>query len=202
MQMQRTVGILVEMEVDIYPKTKKFRNNVLYLAAMYRLPCVLILFLSMETKLNVNARNAQGETPLHVAARRWRWDYDRRCFDVLIDAGANLALIDNDGVYPLDVLLVPDAQCWHGNWQIPLQDLKRYILMGARFGKNTRRARIIPEELREVQRNAACCRLAARALALVLRKRGVHRNVIPLITAEVEKYRECRIWQCEAINYL
>ena len=59
-------------------------------------PEVIKLFL--EHGANINGKNKDGETPLHIMAQH-RANYD--CLELLIDAGANPDAQDNDGWTPL-----------------------------------------------------------------------------------------------------
>ena len=59
-------------------------------------PEVIKLFL--EHGANINGKNKDGETPLHIMAQH-RANYD--CLELLIDAGANPDAQDNNGWTPL-----------------------------------------------------------------------------------------------------
>ena len=52
----------------------------------------------LEHGANINGKNKDGETPLHIMAQH-RSSYD--CLELLIDAGANPDAQDNDGWTPL-----------------------------------------------------------------------------------------------------
>ena len=68
-------------------------------------PEVIKLFL--EHGANINGKNKDGETPLHIMAQH-RANYD--CLELLIDAGANPDAQDNDGCTPLmDAVRHPQA---------------------------------------------------------------------------------------------
>ena len=68
-------------------------------------PEVIKLFLEHGT--NINSKNKDGETPLHIMAQH-RANYD--CLELLIYAGANPDAQDNDGCTPLmDAVKHPQA---------------------------------------------------------------------------------------------
>lgn len=68
-------------------------------------PEVIKLFLKHGA--NINSKNKDGETPLHIMAQH-RANYD--CLELLIDADANPDAQDNDGCTPLmDAVCHPQA---------------------------------------------------------------------------------------------
>ena len=71
-------------------------------------PEVIKLFL--KHGVNINGKNKDGETPLHIMAQH-RANYD--CLELLIAEGANPDAQDNDGCTPLmDAVKHPQAMMW------------------------------------------------------------------------------------------
>lgn len=183
---QVVVGQLVAMGTNIYAKTHRDGQNVLHLAARYNLPACLSLFLHIG-RFNVNRRNANGNTPLHLAAedmRRSGTPYE--CMHILLQHGADLNLLNGSNQTVLDILVLPmkiSSGVSHGL----LDDL---IRQGARFHRTKHAEKKYPR-LIHLRRSLARFRLASRATALALRHRkDVHKDVIPLIIQQIELTRD------------
>ena len=81
------------------------RDTALHLAAENLHPEVVKELLRIGTTRELNARNAAGDTPLHLAAAATADDNKELVMGQLIDAGADLAWVDSDGNTCLDLAL-------------------------------------------------------------------------------------------------
>lgn len=195
LRLQRTVSDLVATgRVDIYAKTKPQRESVLHLSAQYNLPACLGLFLRLgRDHFNLNARDANGMTPLHWAAVTWIQNGDTRCLIALLDWGANPNTKHGvTGKTVLDMLFTTTFRSF------PLPIAYDMVRDGARVCGDCYDHWPTWRQIAAFQRSLACCRLASRATTLALRRLDgkVHKDVIALIAAWVELTREnTEIWK-------
>lgn len=185
-QYQRIVGQLVASGVDIYVKTQTNRQNVLHLSAVYHLPACLTLFLGIGRRFNVNRRDLNGNTPLHLAADNVREGFACTCMNILLQHGADLNLLNGKNQTVLDIL-VSRRKFYQPISHDVLDDLVR---QGAWFHRTKHANKKYPW-LVHLRHSLARSRLASRATALALRhKKDVHKDVIPLIIQQIELLSE------------
>lgn len=182
LRMQTMVGILLDLGIDIFPKTRRGHENVLHLAAQNGLPACLCLFLR-SGKFNINLRDGSGLAPLHWAAYNWRATGDTRCVDLLLDSGADVNAKDgHENKTVLDILFTFPRV-------FPMDRACAMIQQGARVsGKRFSRHWPNLATLATLQQSLADWWLATRATDIALRKAGMHKDVIPLI---IEQVRVC-----------
>lgn len=191
---QHMIGGLMDIGgIDIYAKTKPRRETVLHLSAQYNLPACLELFLRLgRDHFNLNCRDVNGLTPLHLAAHTWIQTGDTRCLDILLEWGANINTRDgiNDKTV-LDMLLTTPIR------DFPLWRAEGMVLAGARVSGDRYGNWPNLIAMAELQQSLARSRLASRATCMALRHLPgkVHKDVIPLIAAAVEATRKNIKWK-------
>lgn len=183
---QNLVAALVNMGADIYALTKSSSSNVLHLATELESVNLLSFFWEIGPCFDLQSRNSRGDTPLHIAARLWMLCGNRACFDFLMETGAsNMNLKNHADEYVLDLLLIPHR---HTNDFALLRPL---VLQGARLTRLPISSNRVRHQLANLRLSLKLCRLASRATARALmHQRVLHKDVIPLIVAEIEKTNE------------
>ena len=138
----------------------------------------------IQHKADVNARDANGETPLVVALRAGK----PRVVQVLLENGADLNVRSSDGncVLHSGDSFTPREQHFR---------CMRAVLLAGGSLKASDEEKWYDDEILLMQRALAHCKLASCAVARALKHQGkVHRDVIPLIAAKVWATRDSGVW--------
>jgi hypothetical protein len=182
---ERCLAYVLSLKPDINCKTQHSRDSMFHLAVYHSFPKGVELLCKYDTTC-INARDSIGITPLHTAINRYS-GYE--CAMILLKYGANPCLKYPDNSTPLDIL---NFRCFNEYLkQCRLENA--LVLAGGWYNRTPRKN--IERWLLELKKGAANCRLASRSLERVLKLRGVHKDVIPLMVNMVEETKATsKIW--------
>lgn len=91
------IRVLAEHKAELHAKCNKGGTALYYAIEQDRLDSVVSLVKDYGLKVNIN--NAEGETPLHLAAFKGH----QRVVKFLVENGAEIDVKDNDGLRPIDM---------------------------------------------------------------------------------------------------
>jgi len=173
----------LSLKPDINRKTSHSKSSLIHLAVYNAFPEALELLCKYDSAC-INSRDYDGYTPLLRTIGR---SDGYECAMVLLKYGANPCLKDTNNFTPLDLLSCRNVMGYLKQCKLE----EALVLAGGWY----HRIKLSSPWLLDMKKSAANCRLASRSLERVLKWKGMHKDLIPLMVNMVEENMgSTKIW--------